>query len=205
MRHHRVMIRPAPSSYALRSETTADAAGVRAVIEAAFGDEGGTVAAIWRDITAGDLPHRGLVATVAGQVVGHVGVSHAWLDTRERLVDVALLSPLGVLPAHQGSGIGGALLAEALDVSLPVAPMLVLEGDPGYYGRWGFVAGATRGVLPATDRTPGPAFQVVVGPGHEAWMTGRVVYPDVWWRHDAAGLRDPLLTELEQAFGGDGS
>jgi putative acetyltransferase len=31
-------------------------------------------------------------------------------------------------------------------------------------------------------------------------MTGRVVYPDVWWRRDAAGLRDPLLAELEERF-----
>ena len=29
-------------------------------------------------------------------------------------------------------------------------------------------------------------------------MTGRFVYPDVWWRHEAAGLRDPDLAELER-------
>jgi putative acetyltransferase len=29
--------------------------------------------------------------------------------------------------------------------------------------------------------------------GHESWMTGQVIYRDVWWRHNAAGLRDPLL------------
>ena len=29
-------------------------------------------------------------------------------------------------------------------------------------------------------------------------MTGRLVYPDVWWRHDAAGLRDPRLAEIEE-------
>ncbi len=32
-------------------------------------------------------------------------------------------------------------------------------------------------------------------------MTGRVVYPDVWWRHDAAGLRDPDLASLEDLLG----
>jgi putative acetyltransferase len=25
---------------------------------------------------------------------------------------------------------------------------------------------------------------------YEPWMTGTVVYPDVFWRHDAVGLRD---------------
>jgi hypothetical protein len=27
-----------------------------------------------------------------------------------------------------------------------------------------------------------------------------VVYRDVWWRRDAAGLRDPVLAELEERF-----
>jgi len=35
-----------------------------------------------------------------------------------------------------------------------------------------------------------PPFQVATLPGYEQdWMTGAVVYPDVWWRHDAVGLR----------------
>ena len=36
--------------------------------------------------------------------------------------------------------------------------------------------------------------------GYQSWMTGRLVYRDVWWRHDAAGLRDPLLAELEEEY-----
>ena len=31
-------------------------------------------------------------------------------------------------------------------------------------------------------------------------MTGRLVYRDVWWQHDSAGLRDPVLAELEERF-----
>ena len=29
-------------------------------------------------------------------------------------------------------------------------------------------------------------------------MTGQLIYRDLWWRQDAAGLRDPLLAELEE-------
>ena len=36
--------------------------------------------------------------------------------------------------------------------------------------------------------------------GHEEWMTGQLIYPAVWWEHDAAGLRDPDLAEVEQRF-----
>ena len=32
-------------------------------------------------------------------------------------------------------------------------------------------------------------------------MTGRLIYRDVWWAHDCAGLRDPLLGELERILG----
>ena len=32
-------------------------------------------------------------------------------------------------------------------------------------------------------------------------MTGALVYRDVWWEHDAAGLRDPDLAELEEILG----
>jgi putative acetyltransferase len=39
-------------------------------------------------------------------------------------------------------------------------------------------------------RIPEPAFQVATLPGYDqAWMRGALVYPDVWWRHDAVGLR----------------
>lgn len=38
-------------------------------------------------------------------------------------------------------------------------------------------------------------------PALQDWMTGPLVYPDVWWRHDGAGLRDPALAELEELLG----
>jgi len=32
-------------------------------------------------------------------------------------------------------------------------------------------------------------------------MNGRLIYRDVRWAHDCAGLRDPLLGELERILG----
>jgi putative acetyltransferase len=38
-----------------------------------------------------------------------------------------------------------------------------------------------------------PAFQLVTLPSydsvHQGGLTGALVYPDLWWRHDAVGLR----------------
>jgi putative acetyltransferase len=131
-----------------------------------------------------------------------VGLSHAWLDARRELVDVWLLSPLAVQPGRQRAGIGSLLLAAAVEeASAGGAPLLFLEGDPGYYGSRGFERASPHGFAPASWRTPDAAFQVVRLEAHEDWMTGQLIYRDVWWRHDAAGLRDPLLAQLEERFG----
>ncbi len=174
---------------------------VRPVIVDAFADEGEKVALLWSELEDSDLLRGSLVVADGGRVLGHVGLSSAWLDARRELVEVWLLSPLSVAPDQQGHGIGTALLAAAVASARDgAAPLLVLEGDPGYYGSRGFRPGASLGLLPATDRTPAIALQAVSLDAHQDWMTGRIVYPDVWWRHDAAGLRDPLLATLEETL-----
>jgi putative acetyltransferase len=40
-------------------------------------------------------------------------------------------------------------------------------------------------------RIPDAAFQVYRLPSAEAWMSGTLVYPDVFWERDCVGLRDP--------------
>jgi putative acetyltransferase len=185
-----------------RDEEPADGAAVAEVVRAAFGEEGEQVSALWADLSALDVLRASLVAEVDGEVVGHVALSAAWVDARRALVDVLVLSPLSVLPRHQGAGVGTALVAAALARAGRLgSPALFLEGSPAYYGPRGFGRGADHGFAPASVRTPDRAFQVALLDGHEGWMTGRLVYPDVWWRHDAAGLRDPLLAQAEELHG----
>jgi putative acetyltransferase len=69
-------------------------------------------------------------------------------------------------------------------------PVVFLEGDPAYYSRLGFVAGGPLGFRKPSLRIPDAAFQAMCLPTHEAWMTGTLVYPEVFWRLDAVGLRD---------------
>lgn len=66
---------------------------------------------------------------------------------------------------------------------------MFLEGDPGYYSRLGFVPGEPLGFRSPSARIPRGAFQVRTLPGRPGRVTGALVYPDVWWRHDAVGLR----------------
>ncbi len=185
---------------------------VRAVITAAFGDEGEHIAALWEDVRARGLVRAELVAAAGGdsdgdgaEIVGHVGLSHGWLDTRRALVDVLILSPLSVAPDLQRQGIGAALLTAAVaEADRLGAPYVVLEGDPGYYGHHGWEPAASYGIEPPSPRIPAPALQVVPLSAREDGMTGRIVYRDVWWEHDAAGLRDPALAQVERALGQGG-
>jgi putative acetyltransferase len=189
----------------VRASRAGDRSRVEQVIRAAFGaergDHGEEVVELWRELEQSGLVRISLVAVADGQVVGHVGVSHAWLDARRALVDVLLLSPLSVLPSLQRLGIGTALLEAVLAAGEETGePAMVLEGSPLYYGGRGFDRGSPHGIVAPSDRTPDAAFQVARFGTWEEWMTGRVVYPDVWWRRDAAGLRDPVLAKLEERF-----
>jgi putative acetyltransferase len=173
----------------IRTSRPDAAAAVSRVITGAFADHG-RVAALWGDVVARRLDRASLVAVDGGDVVGHVGLSHAWLDARRELVDVLILSPLSVRPDRQRGGVGTALVTAAIAAAQDLgAPALFLEGSPSYYGPRGFGQASGMGFEAPSRRTPEPAFQVALLPGYADWMVGRVIYRDVWWEHDAAGLR----------------
>jgi len=135
-----------------------------------------------------------LVAEIAGTVVGHLMCTPAILDAPREQVTVEVLSPLGVLPDRQRRGIGSALVRRAVELLAERGvPALFLEGDPAYYGRFGFQAGGPLGYRRPSLRIPPAGFQVLQLPAHQPWMTGTLVYPPVFWEHDLVGLRGERL------------
>jgi putative acetyltransferase len=178
------------AGWRVRPEEPADEPHIDALVHAAFG--GPEVPVLLRAMRV-DHCWRGLsfVATDAdGGIVGHVCCTGGWVDAPERLVDVLVLSPLAVRPDVQRRGVGRELVRATLRVldSRP-EPVVFLEGDPGYYGRLGFEPAEDHGFERPSNRIPAAAFQCRRLPSYDEVVAGRLVYPDVFWRHDSVGLR----------------
>jgi len=185
----------------IRPQREDDRDAVRRVVAAAFGDDGLHVVELLGALDGAGRTRVDLVAEVDGAVVGHVRLSQSWVDAREALVEVLVLSPLAVVPAAQGRGVGTALLAAAVEAARDAGtPAVFLEGSPDFYAARGWQRGSAHGFARPSTRIPDAAFQVVVLDAWEPWMVGPLVYCDPFWALDAVGLRDPLLTTVEQMF-----
>ena len=188
----------------VREERSTDHAAVREIHRAAFASHPDGVIrlvdALRRSLTA--EPGLSLVSVDdEGSVVGHVLFTHNLLDAPPRLVDVQVLSPLGVRPDVQGRGVGSELVRKGLRaLADDGVPMVFLEGSPAYYSRFGFSPAGDHGYRRPSLRIPKAGFQVCLLPAHASWMTGTLVYRHEFWDHDLVGLRpaDPrwqLLTD----------
>jgi putative acetyltransferase len=160
---------------------------------AAFGGHGRVVAALVDALRHASTAENAvsLVATERDAVLGHVLFTRSLLDAPQRLVDVAVLSPVAVLPERQRQGIGSALIRHGLELlAARSIPIVFVEGPPDYYSRFGFRPGAAQGFRKPSLRIPDAAFQALPLPACEPWMSGTLVYSHVFWDHDAVGLRD---------------
>ena len=173
----------------------AETPDVLALVTTAFGDQGDRVAGLVRAIleergTSAPLRASLVTRTAGGEVTGHVMLTRGWLDAEPRLVELLVLSPLSVRPDQQGRGLGRRLVEAAVTEAERLgSPLVMLEGDPAYYGRLGFEPADRHGLERPSVRIPAAACQVRLLAAHEPWMTGRLVYPDVFWRLDLVGLR----------------
>jgi putative acetyltransferase len=77
-----------------------------------------------------------LVAECDNGIVGHIAFSPVTIDD----IPCGLgLAPLAVRPDRQRQGIGGALIRAGVEACRSRrARFVVVLGDPGYYGRFGF-------------------------------------------------------------------
>lgn len=135
----------------IRREVSGDIEAIRAVHAAAFEAPAGQAVPVEPGLVdalrACDAwqPSLSLFALAGEQVVGHVVCSRAHVGGLPALG----LGPLGVLPEHQRSGVGGALMHAVLGAADALnEPLVVLLGHTGYYPRFGFRPAAEYGVTP---------------------------------------------------------
>ena len=161
------------TGWLIRPEVPADLAAVRAVLTAAFPTpaEAGLVDALR---SAGRLTVSLVATTSNGEIIGHVALSPLTLDDHH--TRGLGLAPVAVDPAHQGRGLGGALVRAALAAARDRgARFVVLLGAPAYYSRFGFVAASTLGLT--SEYEAGDAFQAIeLQPGALAPLRGLVRY-----------------------------
>jgi len=166
----------------LREEHPGDAASIRSLVDDAFAPDA-TVGPLVEAIRASPryVASLSLVAQdAAGAVVGFTMLSHVDLvgpDGVRR--EILSLSPLAVAPSAQGRGIGGALVRDALARATQTRESLVvLEGSPAYYPRFGFELAAAHGItINLPHWAPPEAAMAYLLPAHRAEVVGTVEYP----------------------------
>jgi putative acetyltransferase len=160
----------------VRAETATDHDAIRKVVDAAFGDTitGDLVAAI----RASDrfVPELSLVAGARGQTLGHVMSSYVDVEPGARRV--LQVGPLAVAPSHQRTGIGSALMEETIRIAEARGePLLLIEGNPKYYERFGFARADAVGIEPPPEAHGPQYFMIRQLVSYDPAFKGRAVYP----------------------------
>ena len=128
------------------------------------------------------VPELALVAEVDGEVVGHVMISGALIRNDAGDRTIAMLSPLAVDPAHERLGIGGDLVRAVVALADERGePLVVLQGSPTFYSRFGFEYSRPHGIdMHLPDWSVPEAAQVILLAAYDASdasSKGMVVLP----------------------------
>lgn len=112
-------------------------------------------------------------------IVGHVMINHCQLRDGDDVHAIAMLSPLAVTPGRHKDGIGSALVREVTSRADAAGdPVVILEGSPKYYPRFGFVDARTLGIdIHLPDWAPPEAGQALPLSAYDASIRGTAVYP----------------------------
>jgi len=175
-----------PTDVHVRETTDDDRADVLRTIQEAFSGEAGDgreeveiVESVWSldaSMVACDL-----VAVAGGVILGHVLASLGRLDG----LAVPGIAPLAVRPDWQSQGIGTALMTELLGrLDQQGFLLVVVLGDPNYYGRFGFQPSGSLGAHYPPAGTGSPHFQVLRLGGSRNRCAGSYAYS---WESSVGG------------------
>jgi putative acetyltransferase len=157
----------------VRPETPDDIVAIFAVNAAAFGRE--AEARLVDALRANGHLTLSLVAEVDGNVVGHIAFSPATVTSPNAPNGnwtAPALGPLAVLPTHQRTGVGTALVRAGQAACLAMGHTVIfLLGHDTYYPRFGFAPSRPKGVWWAV--APDEESHFMVAELHPAALAGR--------------------------------
>ncbi len=123
------------TGFEISESRTTDIADIDALYPEAFPDE--DLRALVRTLLEDTPEAFSLVATIESELAGHIAFTACKVTGGE--APVALLGPLAVAPARHRCGIGTALLRAGVErLRASGASLVLVLGDPAYYGRLGF-------------------------------------------------------------------
>jgi putative acetyltransferase len=156
---------------AIRRERSDDHDAVDGLLRAAFVDDGvpAPLASLLRERGLHE-PALTFVADHDGRIVGHVMLSRLRVGRDDDAGFEALnLTPLAVAPDAQGHGLGRRLVEHAVRMAGTTGyPLVILEGDPRHYHRYGFRTASAAGLTRPSERIPDEAFMFLPLPAHDA-------------------------------------
>ncbi|CAH1663681.1 MULTISPECIES: N-acetyltransferase [unclassified Chelatococcus] len=134
----------------IRDEIAADISAREVLLDKAFGP--GRFMKTCERLREGRLPAEGLALSAVDEDGALVGTLRLWSITTTSGHDALLLGPLAVSAERQGSGLGSALMRDALMRAAAFGHgAVLLVGDEPYYRRFAFASART-----ATLSLPGP-------------------------------------------------
>jgi putative acetyltransferase len=119
----------------------ADLTSVQKVIETSFPDEENEeISQFAFDLSTETSSPQivSLIAKVDNQIIGYVSYSPIFLKS-DTIISGYILAPLAVSTEHQKQGVGRKLINYGIDILTKAGVgVLLVYGDPDYYGQFGF-------------------------------------------------------------------
>ena len=135
----------------VRPARSNDLDAIRKITRIAFPEEerqanAELVVDLFSDLT--EPPIKAFVAEKEGETIGYAFFSPIFFKVRTA-IRAAILSPLAVTPRHPSQGAGTGLVKAGIEaLSEDGFDVLLVYGDPEYYGRFGFKEEIARPFVP---------------------------------------------------------